>query len=91
MNTPRLNAELSIGSLGESYHQTAARRTAGQALARRLGDALAGIVAFLRRGSVVSELNGMSDRELMDIGLSRSDVHSVFNRDFALEYSRRAN
>jgi uncharacterized protein YjiS (DUF1127 family) len=91
MNTPRLNAEF-IGSLGEGYRQAAeARLAVSQSLARRLGDALAGVVAFLRRGSVMAELNSMNDRELADLGLSRSNLQRVFDRDFAREHARRGN
>ncbi len=90
MNNPRLNAEFSIGSIGEGYGNAAeARRIASQDVAHRLGNALAGIVAWLRRGSVMAELNSMNDRELADVGLSRSNLTQVFDADFAREHARR--
>ena len=90
MNTPRLNADFNIGSMGEGYRKaTEARFAADQQLGRRLGDALAKLVTYLRRGSVMAELNSMSDRELADVGLSRSNFTQVFDPQFAHEHARR--
>ena len=45
---------------------------------------LAGRVAdYLKRQRVLSELNGLSDRELADIGLTRVDLSSLFGRGYA--------
>lgn len=96
MNTPRLNAEFNIGlnsrmtSLEEGYRQAAEGRLAiNQSIARRLGNSLAGIVAYFRRGTVMAELNNMNDRELADVGLSRSNLAQVFDNNFAREHANR--
>ena len=83
--------ELRFSTSVRAGHQAAAeaRVVVGQALARRLGDAIAGMVAFLGRGAVTAELRRMSDRELSDIGLGRSDLGRVFNADFAREHASR--
>ena len=75
----------------EGYRNAAEAQLAyGQTLARRFGDALAKVVAYFRRGDVLTELNSMSDRELADIGLSRGSLPRVFDADFAEEHRRRA-
>jgi uncharacterized protein YjiS (DUF1127 family) len=38
------------------------------------------LAAFVERQRVLSELNGLSDRELADIGLSRAELPQVFSR-----------
>ena len=48
----------------------------------RRGGILARIAAFFERQRVLSELNSLSDRELLDIGLSRSELPLVFEADF---------
>ncbi len=74
-----------------SGHQVAAeaRVTVSRALARKLADAIAGMVKFLGRGAVTAELGRMSDRELADIGLGRSELGRVFNADFIREHAHR--
>lgn len=92
MNIPRMNAEFNIAlpSAMEGYRNAAeARQAVNQALARRLGDALARVVAWFRRGSVLAELNRLNDRELSDIGLSSSNFTQVFDEKFAREHARR--
>jgi uncharacterized protein YjiS (DUF1127 family) len=92
MNTPRLNAEFNIGptSVGDGYRHAAEGRLAiNQGIARRLGNTLAGVVAYFRRGAVMAELNSMNDRELADVGLSRSNLTQVFDENFAREHARR--
>ncbi len=90
MNTPRLNAEFNIGSIGEGYRAASeARLAANKDLAHSLGHALAKAVAWMRRGSVMAELNSMNDRELADVGLSRSNFTQVFDPEFAHEHARR--
>ena len=83
MNTPRLNAEFNIGpitTLGEGYRSAAEGRLAlNQTITRHLGNVLARVVAWFRRGTVMAELNSFDDRELADIGLSRSNFTQVFN------------
>lgn len=54
---------------------------------------LASAVHFLldlpRRHAVVAELAALSDRELADIGLARSDLARVFDASFASRQNRR--
>ncbi|HUB12472.1 MAG TPA: DUF1127 domain-containing protein [Acetobacteraceae bacterium] len=38
--------------------------------------------AWREKQAAIAELELMTDRELMDIGLTRSDVHRVFNDNF---------
>ena len=42
----------------------------------------AGIAALPQRRAVISELNTLTDRELADIGLHRSDLKRVFDPRF---------
>ena len=51
-------------------------------LAAWLSHQVAAFVAWHRNSEAVGELSGMSDRELMDIGLSRADLGRVFNPAF---------
>jgi len=51
-------------------------------LAAWLSRRVAAFVAWHRNSDAMSELSGMSDRELMDIGLSRADVGRVFDPEF---------
>ena len=39
-----------------------------------------------RRRQVLNELRSLSDHELADIGLSRGDLHRVFEPDFVATY-----
>ncbi len=49
----------------------------------RWGRALgAWISAYRERQAVINELSRLSDRELDDIGLSRADLHRVFDPEF---------
>ena len=84
-------ADLSFSASVQTGYQEAAeaRVAVSQALARKLADAIAGVAAFLGRGAVTAELCRMSDRELADIGLGRSDLGRVFSADFAREHARR--
>ena len=41
------------------------------------------ISQFLERQRVMSELNGLTDRELSDIGLTRTELPLVFEPSFA--------
>ncbi len=63
----------------------------GQALKRAVASVFSGIRAALvfiaeypHRRAVFDQLQGMSDRELADIGLERADLARVFDEDFAL-------
>jgi uncharacterized protein YjiS (DUF1127 family) len=48
-------------------------------LAAWLSRRVAGFVAWRRNNEAAGELSAMSDRELLDIGLSRADVGRVFD------------
>jgi uncharacterized protein YjiS (DUF1127 family) len=58
---------------------TAPRTTRKIGLAAWLSGQIAGFVAWHRDSAAASELAAMSDHELMDIGMSRSDLHRVFD------------
>lgn len=55
---------------------TQAPRRSG--LAARFADALRFMAELPRRRAVIDELSRLSDRELADIGLSRSNLKQVF-------------
>jgi len=61
---------------------------------RRLGEGLAAIgsalASYPQRRAVYDDLRSLTDRELADIGLARSDIGRVFDPDFRLP-SRPAN
>lgn len=59
------------------------RRGLGQIVSAFLG----GIVRLTRRQAVIDELSSLSDRELADIGLTRSDLPRVFDRSFGTDGS----
>lgn len=65
---------------------------AARGLLRQIGDGLAalalGIRGWAARQATLSEMGMMSDRELSDIGLSRSDVPRVFDADFLADHAR---
>ncbi len=48
---------------------------------------LKNMVQLPQRRRVFLELNALTDRELTDIGLTRTDIPRVFDRDFAAEFS----
>jgi uncharacterized protein YjiS (DUF1127 family) len=51
--------------------------------------ALMGVVsAWRQRQAVLQEMQMMTDRELADIGLSRSDLTRVFDPAFVADYAR---
>lgn len=68
-----------------SRHAGAAVRPEGDVagLGHRARSALARVREALHRRAVLRELNAMSDRELSDIGLSRDELHRVFEPGFA--------
>jgi uncharacterized protein YjiS (DUF1127 family) len=59
-------------------------------LAAWLSRQAAAFVAWRRDSEAAAELAAMSDRELMDIGLSRVDVSRVFRPDFNEDLRQRA-
>ncbi len=60
-------------------------------LAASLSHFVASFVAWRRDRTAVAELSAMSDRELMDIGVSRCDVGRAFNRDFNADLRQRGD
>ncbi len=76
-------------SLEEQHLRKAAPRETRRGLADRLAGLVAAFRAWRERETALSELSMMSDRELMDIGLNRSDLHRVFSPDFHHEMEAR--
>ena len=72
-----------------SRYAGAAVRPGGEAtgFGRSVRSALARVRDAFQRRAVLRELNGMSERELSDIGLSRDELSRVFEPGF--EPSRR--
>jgi uncharacterized protein YjiS (DUF1127 family) len=58
-------------------------------LAAWLSHQLTALVAWRRDTLAAAELSSMSDRELLDIGLSRADVPRVFDPAFNIDLQQR--
>lgn len=71
-----------IRARDEAIGQALARGVS--ALWRSLRAAAIFLAAYPRRRAVFDQLQGMSDRELADIGLERADLARVFDEDFAI-------
>lgn len=69
--------------------QNDARRDAGRGLGRKIADAIAYLTAMPRRRAVLDELSMLTDRELSDIGVARSELKRVFEPAFARDRSVR--
>ncbi len=65
-------------------------RPATRSLAQRIGSFFNNLLAMPRRRAVLDELSSLSDRELADIGLSRSELSCVFDPQFAAARRRKA-
>ena len=65
---------------------------APRGLLRLIGDGLASLTQGIRnwagQQAMLSEMGMMSDRELSDIGLSRTDVPRVFDPSFVADHAR---
>lgn len=56
------------------------------AIGRGLAAIAAGIREHVRREQVKSELSRLTDRELADIGLTRTEIGRIFTPEFAAEH-----
>ncbi len=56
---------------------------------QKLADALRWMVELPRRRAVMDELNTLSDHELSDIGLTRSELSRVFDPTFIAQREKR--
>ena len=80
---------------GQSFAGGAAGQ-AGRSGAQRGGRGARGLLSRLadhirerrHRFSVMNELAELSDRDLADIGLVRSDIPHIFDRDFTRRYEQ---
>ena len=66
-----------------------ADRAGERGVGRKIADALAWIAAWPRRHAELQELSALSERELADIGLARSDIKRVFDPAFGRDYGAR--
>jgi uncharacterized protein YjiS (DUF1127 family) len=83
----------SLGNLsyiGPEYEEAEAPavKSAGRGLSARLSGLVARFAEWQQRRQVMEEMALMSDRELSDIGLSRSDLPRVFDHSFAADHAR---
>jgi uncharacterized protein YjiS (DUF1127 family) len=60
-------------------------------LAAWLSRSVAAFIAWRRDSEAAAELACMSDHELMDIGLTRSDLHRVFDPAFNQDLGHRGS
>ncbi len=65
-------------------------RPASPSLFQRIGTLISGLLAMPRRRAVLDELSSLSDRELADIGLNRTELSRVFDPNFAHARKRDA-
>jgi uncharacterized protein YjiS (DUF1127 family) len=95
MNAPiaKDQFEFSLGNLsyiGPRYEepQTARVNAPSGDTKSWFGRLVSAIAEWRQRHAVLQEMQTMSDRELSDIGLSRSDINRVFDRSFAQDHAR---
>lgn len=60
-------------------------------LAARVSSLVSGLVTWRRNQAAAAELSAMSDYELMDIGLNRSDLSRVFDPAFNADLRQRGS
>ena len=63
-------------SYPEHYNEARSQSSVGGGIVSR-------IVGYFARQRTLSELNSLSDRELIDIGLTRSELPMIFEPSFA--------
>jgi uncharacterized protein YjiS (DUF1127 family) len=85
--------EYSLGNqsyIGPSYEepQVARVNAAGGAAKSWFGRFVTALAEWRQRQAVLQEMQTMSDRELSDIGLARSDLVRVFDAKFAADRAR---
>lgn len=78
---PRTASVAHRGRVGRPGTLPERRRRRG-ALSRLLRGVAAQVAAFREHRAVIDQLSTMSDRDLADIGLSRAQVHAVFDPEF---------
>jgi uncharacterized protein YjiS (DUF1127 family) len=95
MNAPMTNDQFtfSLGTLSyvdSTYDEVTAPavKARHRGIGYLLGRAVAALSEWRRRRVVMQEMEMMTDRELADIGLARSDVSRVFDRAFAADHAR---
>ena len=86
-----LPASLSYHSTWDDadYEPAQPQRRAGL-FARVAAPIVARVQVWMARERAVGELSGMSDRDLADIGLTRSDIARVTDPAFIAEHTARA-
>lgn len=84
MNAPTSPNHIVYQPSTMSYSNVAVKRPTGTSRPSGLGAAFVRAIRFLvsipQRQAVKSELSRLTDRELADIGLSRSEIAHVFSR-----------
>jgi len=81
---------LSAGSVGHYFEDedntyVVPAEPKGLRLFARIGNALRWIAELPRRRAVLDELGSLSDHELADIGLTRSDLPRLFDPEFVMD------
>jgi uncharacterized protein YjiS (DUF1127 family) len=86
-----LPAGLSYRSSVESDVRPGGNARRDDGIGRKIADAIAYLAAMPKRRAVLDELSRLSDRELADIGVARSELKHVFNPAFARDNARRGS
>ncbi len=80
--------------IGPDYDPTPLRapgasvRPAGWRIAAALASLLRAVTTWFEKQGTLAEMQQMSDRELADIGLTRSDLPRIFDSAFAADHAR---
>ena len=95
MNAPitKDHFTFSLGNLsyiGPEYEavQTAPIRPLPAGIGKWLKTCFRAVAEWRKRQAVLQEMQLMTDRELLDIGLTRSDLSRVFDPKFAADHAR---